>query len=154
MRPAITLITRLGLIGANRTFFTVTDRAEIARGYSKLNQEVPRRSGAPIAETKIVLSRPALIAVAFDHNLERRVLLENLPERSCALGHGRLRVGAQVALVVIEQCVQQVASPYLFVKDIFAAAPRDRWSRDRRRRRGRYRYGHRPSVIPTRTPGG
>ena len=98
----VALIALFGLFGTYWTLLTVTDRFQPVRRDPQLNQKILGRRGPAIAQAEIVLCRAALVAVTFDHDLETRVVRENLLQRGSILRQRLLRIRADVELVKIE----------------------------------------------------
>src|SRR5262249_39241443 len=84
--------------------FAVADRLHAAGVDAQARQVLLRVVRAALAEGHVVLTRPAFVAVAFDRDLDRGVLLQ-------PVGVGRERValvGPDVVLVEVEEDVLQV----------------------------------------------
>src|ERR1700721_2173858 len=78
VRPAILHIALLCGGGAERAFFTVTDRFHAVGRNSQGSQELFRRCGAAVSKSEIVLRGAAFVAMAFDDYLHLRIGAQEL----------------------------------------------------------------------------
>ena len=86
MRAAVALVTRLGGVGARRPILAVADGPDLIGGDAQLHQEVFGGSGAAVTQAQVVLGRPALIAMPFEHHSKRWVVGEDLLQLSGVAG--------------------------------------------------------------------
>src|SRR5262245_40312742 len=101
MGPAVSGKTVFGFIAADRSFFTVTDRAKTGRRHSLRQQKLFDGIRTAIAQADIVFLAAALVAVSFNGQPCIRVGLQ--PSGVCH--EYRYLVGPNVRFVVIEQYV-------------------------------------------------
>src|SRR5579864_144729 len=102
MGPPVLLITLFRRIGTLWFFFTVADGLQLVGGNSELYQEIPRRGRAPIAQPEVVLGRAALVTMAFHHNCDVRIVLEDTFQKVRIPGQRIASIRADIALVIIE----------------------------------------------------
>src|ERR1035438_6781098 len=120
VRAAVLLPARLVVIGTLGTFLAVADGLQLVARYAQLHQEFLGGSGAPVAESQVVLGGTTLVAMALDGDGDIRNAGEDGLERAGIL--------ADIALIVFEQGVHDAAGEHLL---------QGRLSRDGRRRRWR-----------------
>src|SRR5215469_11537864 len=84
--------------GAERLFLAKANCLDAVGADAGGNQGVLHRTGAAVAERKVVFRRPALVAVTLNRECDIRVLLQ---ERHVRLNRGLL-ISANVGLVVVE----------------------------------------------------
>src|SRR5215831_9038740 len=105
MRAPIALIAAFVGIRANWTLLPIADGTDTIRGYSELHEEIFSGAGAAVAQAQVVFRRPALIAMAFDHNREVRIGRKNATKKGGVRVQGLTRVVSNIALVIIEICI-------------------------------------------------
>src|SRR5215469_15078672 len=132
MRPAVLLPAGFVLLGTLRAFLAVADGLETVTRNAKADQEILSGAGAAVAQPEVVLGRTALIAVAFHHDRSAGEIGQDALERSRVARQCVARVGADVALVIVEISVLHVAQEPLFQG---LGDRRRRWWRRRRRSR-------------------
>src|SRR5262249_51192539 len=94
----VSLPAIFGGFTADRLFFAVADGFELGRADPAHSQGLQRGCGATFSQGQVVHGRATLVAVALDLDLPVRVLADNLR----GLGHGLLRFGPEVGLIVVE----------------------------------------------------
>ena len=94
--------------GASGAFFAIADGLQTVNGHSQLHQEIARGRGTPIAQSEVVFSRTALVAVTFDSDRSAREVNENSPERFGIGRQGSARVIADIVRIVIVESVTQI----------------------------------------------
>ena len=92
----------------NGALFAVADGLQPVGGNAQLHQKIARRSRAAVAQTEVIFSRPALVAVPF--HIDGGVGEVGEDALQC-VGIGRergARVVANVVRIVIEQRVAKI----------------------------------------------
>src|SRR5438552_1684110 len=139
--PAVPLPAILVVVSADGPVFSVGDGRDPVGGHTEVHKEALGRGRAPVAQAQVVLLAAALVAMAFDGELDVRVRLQEVG----VTGQGLLGVRANIVLVKVEVGVLYVGRERLFLAHL----------RRRGRRRRRRRHGYRdPSVAvagPART---
>src|SRR5436190_3622677 len=77
MRAAVLRVRVFIVAGVKGEFLAVADRSEAFLGNPERHEICARRDGPPFAQCQIVLGGPPFVAVAFDGDRPRRILLEN-----------------------------------------------------------------------------
>ena len=95
---------------AERFFLSPTASCKLARGDAKTNEILLYSVGAAIAESEIVLGGAALIAMAFDGNLRRGVVLQEI----CGLLESFPRIRANGCGVVVKVGITNVLEEQFF----------------------------------------
>ena len=93
---------------AGRSLLAVADGLQPVGRNAKLHQEIPCRRGAPVAETQVVLSRTALVAMPFHVDGRAGEIGENALQRVGVGGEGGAGVVADVVRIVIEERILQI----------------------------------------------
>src|ERR1041385_8615679 len=105
MRAAVLLPAGVVLTGrAKRTFLAKAHHFDSVGRDPFTNQRIPDLIGAAFAQGEVVLVRASLVAVAFDHDLQRGVA----GQKRGVAGYGLLLVAANVGIVIVEENVLHV----------------------------------------------
>src|ERR1039458_3151593 len=145
VHPPVLLVAGLVSLGALGPLLTVADGRQLVGGNAELHQEVLGRTGAAVAQTEVVLRRAALVAVSLDRDGGIGEVRQNGLQRAGVLRQRVASVGAQVALIVIEESVAHLAEEALLDGRLGRRRRRRRW-----RRRGRHGNGRRARGIAAR----
>src|SRR5579863_4322516 len=122
----VLLVALLVLIRADRLQLTIRDGRDVVARNARISEELLGRVGALLTQTQVVLFTATLVAVAFERELDVRVLLEEVRISLQRL----LRVRTDVRLIEVE-----VRRLHGLAEQILLARTRRRWRRWRRRRR-------------------
>src|SRR5216683_811112 len=95
---------------AEGLFFAVADSADAVGADAQRNHVLLDGSGATVAERKVVFSGTALIAVAFDDDLDLRMIAQKIG----GLAESGAGIGANVRLIQIEISVLHFLQEHLF----------------------------------------
>src|SRR5260221_4166022 len=74
----VLLPARLDALHAKRLFLAEADRAHPVGANALRNQELFHRRRTPVAQRQVVFRRAALVAVALDDHLDRRIVLQEV----------------------------------------------------------------------------
>src|SRR5579862_5636914 len=105
MRAAVLLPAILGRLGALRPLLAVANGFQAIGRDAQLHQEILGRRRAPVAQRQVILRRSPLVAMAFHHHREVRVLLEDLLQQRGVMRQRVAPVGANFAHVEVEESI-------------------------------------------------
>src|SRR5690348_14904506 len=103
MRAAVLLPAILGGFGTLRPLLAIADGLYAVARDPQLHQEVLGRGGSPVTKRKIVLGRTALVAMAFHHDAEVRILRKDLFQESRVVRQSIAGIGTDIAFVEIKE---------------------------------------------------
>src|ERR1039458_5542149 len=149
MDAPVLLPAGLILLAALRPLLAEADRLQLVGGNAQLHQEVLGGAGALVAQQLVVLGRAAFIAMPFDGDDGAGEVGDDGLQRGGVLRQRGLRIGADVALIVVEVAVLQFRDP---IRQRLGR----RWWRGRRRwwRRRRDIHGRAGRASAARSGGG
>src|SRR6266481_4881312 len=120
MAAAILLPASLSVLHAEGFLLAEADGAHTVGGDSQRHEILLNGVGTAIAEAEVVFRGPALVAMAFDGDFDRRVLLQEVRSR----GERGASVGTNVGFVVVE-----IGVTHSLVKIRLGSRRRRRWRR-------------------------